>query len=195
MLSLASPTTITYPESDGAPMGETGFHVKLIAYVISLLSAYYHRRPEVYVGGNMFLYYEEGNPREVVSPDVFVAFGVEPGERRSWFTWEENKVPAVVFEFTSRSTKTADMGTKKGLYEWLGVQEYFLFDPLDEYLHPRFRGYRLQGGLYEAIPETANGLASAQLGLTLRPNEGLLDFSVTATGERLLPPAEYLDAL
>ena len=29
-----------------------------------------------------------------------------------------------------------DIGTKKGLYEMLGVREYFLFDPLDVFVAP-----------------------------------------------------------
>ena len=32
-------------------------------------------RADVYVGSNNFLYYERGNPRAVVSPDVYVVVG------------------------------------------------------------------------------------------------------------------------
>ncbi|MBI3359491.1 MAG: Uma2 family endonuclease, partial [Chloroflexi bacterium] len=66
---------IIYPESDGKPMAETGIHVLLIAYLIGMLRAFFRHRPDVYVSGNMFMYYEEGNPRKVVAPDVYVVFG------------------------------------------------------------------------------------------------------------------------
>ena len=32
--------------------------------------------PDAHVCGNMFVYYEEGNPRKVISPDVFMVRGV-----------------------------------------------------------------------------------------------------------------------
>ena len=59
---------VEYPASDGKPMGETGFHIKLIVYVISLLETYFRHRSDVYVGGDMFVYYEEGDPRRCFAP-------------------------------------------------------------------------------------------------------------------------------
>ncbi len=178
---------VEYPASDGKPMGETGFHIKLIVYVISLLETYFRHRSDVYVGGDMFVYYEEGDPRRCFAPDVFVAFGVSNKERRSWFTWKENKVPDVIFEFTSKETREEDLWTKRGLYQWLGVKEYFLFDPLDEYLKPCLQGFRLIDGEYRAIPEVNNSLQSESLGLTLSADGNRLALTETATGKRLLP--------
>jgi len=142
----------------------------------------------------MFLYYEEGAPTEVVSPDLFVAFDVDPHQRRSWFTWKEGKAPEVVFEFTSRGTKMADQVHKKALYEWLGVTEYFLFDPLDEYLRPRLQGFRLQAGHYSAIPTEDGSLISQSLGLRLQANGNFLDLFEIETGRRLLPPEKLEEA-
>lgn len=185
---------VEYPASDGKPMGETGFHIKLIVYVVSLLETYYRHRTDVYVGGDMFVYYEEGDPRRCFAPDVFVAFGVSNKERRSWFTWKENKVPEVIFEFTSKETREEDLWTKRGLYQWLGVKEYFLFDPLDEYLKPRLQGFRLTDGVYQAIPEINYGLQSESLGLTLNANGNRLALTETATGKRLLQLHELQEA-
>ncbi len=185
---------IVYPESDGEPMAETGFHVKLIAYLISMLAAYLKSRNDVYVGGNMFMFYEEGDPDQKVAPDTFVAFGVQPNERRSWYIWEEGKAPDVIFEFTSRKTRSADQGTKKGLYEWLGVKEYFMFDPLGDYLRPRLQGFRLVEGAYRPIPLVAEQMESEQLGLRLKAAGNTLDLIDARTGERLLPPAEESEA-
>jgi Uma2 family endonuclease len=194
MLQPLEAKTIEYPESDGEPMGETGFHVTLIAYLLGMLRAFFQPRGDVYIGGNMFLYYEEGNPRKCVSPDLFLVFGVAPQERRSWFVWEEGAVPAVVFEFTSRATKAEDEGTKKELYERLGVQEYFLFDPLNHYLKPPLKGYRLVAGQYAPIALEAGGMSSEVLGLRLQPAGTMLDLFDNITGERLLPQPELVVA-
>ena len=185
---------VEYPASDGEPMAETGFHVTLIAFVLSMLRAFFRQQADVYVGSNMFVYYEEGNNNRKFAPDVFVTFGVPGFERRSWFMWKEGKGPDVIFEFTSKGTQEEDQFTKKGLYEWLGVKEYFLFDPLDEYLKPRLQGFRLVGGVYQPISAVNGQLQSELLGLTLGAEGNMLTLGNTKTGERLLPPPELLDA-
>jgi len=185
---------VEYPASDGKPMAETGFHVIVLATILNLLRTFFRNTPNVYVGANMFLYYVEGNPRKFVAPDIFVVFGVSNEERRSWFTWKENKVPEVIFEFTSKETREEDLWTKRGLYQWLGVKEYFLFDPLDEYLEPRLQGFRLTGGEYQSIPEINNGVQSESLGLTLSADGNMLRLTETATGKRLLQLHELQEA-
>ncbi len=185
-----------YPESDGEPMAETGFHVTLIAFFLAMLRSFFHSRNDVYVGANMFVYYSEGDPTKKVAPDLFVVFGVPNHERRIWKTWEEGKGPNVVFEFTSKGTWDQDLGSKKGLYAWLGVTEYFLFDPLDEYLQPRLRGFTLKEGDYTPIPAAETGeLVSQLLGLVLRPVGDELELIDQTSGERLLPPLELAEAL
>jgi Uma2 family endonuclease len=195
MLRQMEPKIVEYPDSDGAPMGETGFHVALMVYVIGMLRAFFHHRSDAYVGGNMFLYYEKGDPHQCVAPDTFVAFGVSPHERRSWFVWQEGKAPDVVFEFTSRTTRAVDQGSKRGLYAYLGVKEYFLFDPLGEYLRPNLQGFRLVDGAYQDIPMVDEQLHSEQLGLRLKAHGAQLDLYEAQTNRRLLPPPEMTDAL
>jgi hypothetical protein len=71
------------------------------------------------------------------------------------------------------------------------VQEYFLYDPLGEYLRPPLQGYRLQEGEYQRIlPEANGGLTSQTLVLELQVEEDRLRLVKPATGERLLTPAE-----
>lgn len=191
---MQTPTVIEYPASDGQPMAETGVHVMAIVYTLSVLRTFFRNRDDVYVSGDMFWYYDEGDPHKRIAPDVFVAFGVTTAERRAWLVWEEQKAPEVVFEITSRSTRAEDLGSKKGLYEWLGVQEYFLFDPLDEYLRPRLQGFRLVNGLYQAVPATGSEVASAFLGLSLYAADDKLRFHVLQTGAALPLPDEQADA-
>jgi Uma2 family endonuclease len=178
---------IYYPESDGQPMAETEFHLEETIYLIEALKDRFREAQDVYVGGDMFLYYREGSPRHVVAPDVFVVFGVPKRKRRIYKLWEEGRPPALVIEVTSEDTRRKDLGSKKALYEQLGVQEYLLYDPLGDYLNPRIRGFHLVGGLYVpmALDKDAS-LQSSTTGLTFRMEEDHLRLIDTATGQPLL---------
>src|SRR5262249_31290833 len=95
--TLAPPLQrIEYPESDGKPLGEPDAHRREILAIIAMLEHYFAANAEVYISGNLMLYYEEGNPGAVVSPDVFVVKGVPKKERRTYKLWEEGRPPAVV---------------------------------------------------------------------------------------------------
>src|SRR5438045_3420281 len=120
-----------YPSSDGEPMGETDFHVEATLHCISALQLYFADSPQVYVAGDNFIYFQEGDPKKVISPDCYVVFGVEKKLRKTYMTWKEGGVlPSVVIEITSRKTKKEDTGKKLTLYEQvLKVPEYFLSDP------------------------------------------------------------------
>ena len=165
-----SPAAVFYPESDGQPMAETDVHRDLMIDLIAMLREYFHDDPHVYISGNLLLYYEEGNPRRSVAPDVFVVKGVPGDRRRIYKLWEEGQPPDVVFEVTSRSTRGEDLRTKHELYARLGVAEYFLFDPLGEYLRPPLQGHRLTQGHYRMLSPAEDGsLWSAVLELDLHP--------------------------
>jgi Uma2 family endonuclease len=182
---------IHYPESDGKPMAETDVHIDVLIYLREALKDYFRDEPQVYVAGNMLFYYEEGNPAACVAPDVFVVLGVAKGERRTYKLWEEGQPPTVVFEITSRGSRLEDLGTKRALYAMLGVREYFLYDPLGEYLRPPLQGYRLRDGEYERVLPGGEGeLVSAALSLVLREEESQLRVINPTTSERLLTPAE-----
>ena len=182
---------IHYPERDGKPMAETDVHIDVLIYLREALKDYFRDEPQVYIAGNMLLYYEEGNPAACVAPDIFVVQGVSKGERLTYKLWEEGQPPTVIFEITSRGSRLEDLGTKRALYAMLGVQEYFLYDPLGEYLRPPLQGYRLQQGEYERVlPGDQGQLVSQALSLELRLQDGQLQIVNPATGERLLTPAE-----
>ena len=172
-------------------MGETDVHIDALIYLREALRDHFRDAPQVYVAGTMLLFYEEGNPAACVAPDVFVVQGVAKAERRIYKLWEEGQPPAVVFEITSRGTRLEDLGTKRAVYAMLGVREYFVYDPLGEYLQPPLQGYRLHEGEYQRMsPTSEEGLTSPVLGLELRVEAGRLRVVNPATGERLLTPAE-----
>ena len=179
---------VYYPESDGEPLAETDVHRKQMVYLIEALTDYFRDDPQVYVAGNLLLYYAEGDPEQSVAPDVFVVFGVPGGNRRVYKPWEEGKGPDVVFELTSRVTMWKDLGPKKGTYEMMGVREYFLFDPLKEYLEPPLQGYRLEEGTYRRVE--GEQLSSQVLGLELQVEGEFLRLYDSETGEKLLTPLE-----
>ncbi len=122
-------TDIYYPESDGQPMGETNLRRTLLVELVLALTNYFESRADVYATGNLFFYYVEGDPTASVCPDVCVVFGVAPRDRDIYKTWEDGPFPQVVIELTSPTTRQQDLRTKPGLYERLGVLEYYIFDP------------------------------------------------------------------
>ncbi|ABQ92902.1 Uma2 family endonuclease [Roseiflexus sp. RS-1] len=192
---IASPI-IEYPESDGKPVGETDVHRREILHTIETLERHFRDAPDIYVSGNLMFYYEEGNPAAVVSPDVFVVKGVRKGLRRTYKLWEEGVAPCVVIEMTSRSTRLEDKGNKRALYALLGVREYFLFDPLGEYLKPPLQGFTLVDGEYAALPfESDGGIISRELGLKLYRDETVLRLFDLASGREVVRTEDLSDVL
>ena len=84
---------VEYPCSDGQPMAETEVHGACMMYVTYALRRWFDRRgqDDVYVGSNNFLYYEQGNPRAAVSPDVYVVAGAPAHLRDTYLLWNEPK--------------------------------------------------------------------------------------------------------
>ena len=123
-----SPAEIEYPCSDGKPMPENDWHAAATTYLRATLSIRYAGCPKVYVAGNLFIYYEEGNPRASVSPDLFVVFGAENRMRFVYKVWEEGRVPDFVLEVASPNTWEEDEGAKRVLYQRMGVREYWQVD-------------------------------------------------------------------
>ena len=174
------PGEVYYPESDGQPMGETDTHWDATADLAYTLKDRYRDATDVYVASDNLVHYEEGNPSAVISPDVYVVFGVANGQRRTYKLWKEGgNAPAAVFEVTSRGTWIEDKGNKMAVCAMLGVREYYLYDPELDYLEPPLQGYRLVGDRYERMaPDAAGALCSDALGLTLHLDGALLVVAV-----------------
>ena len=197
--STLAPVRIDYPSSDGKPMAESDFQFTPLAYARDSLRLHFRDRTDVYVAGNLLIYYEEGTPKARVAPDVFVVLGVPNRDRSSYFLWVDRKAPDFVLEITSRSTRREDQGRKRELYRRLGVTEYWQYDPTGDYLEPPLQGLRLTGGSYRPMPraESADGstvMTSRVLGLELRMNDGELRFHDPATSRNLLTLEEADDA-
>lgn len=191
----ANPRPVRYPERDGKPLAESEVHAAEIIRLILTLRDAFADRDDIYVWGDLLLYYEEGNPRASVAPDVFVVVGVPKGPpRRTYKLWEEGAPPTLVIEVTSRSTRREDFKKKRALYARIGVADYFLYDPLAEYLAPALQGFRLEGDDYLAMEADAAGaLLSDALDLRLALIDGQLRLFHRRTGALLVSPSERAD--
>jgi Uma2 family endonuclease len=187
---------VEYPSGDGKPMAETELHLRDMIATIQVLDDHFAGQPNVYVCGNVLLYYEEGNPRKLVAPDVLVALDVPKKPNRDYYlVWKEGKASDFIVEITSKSTKKEDIKKKFGIYrDILRVSEYFLFDPTEDYLEPPLQGFRLAQGEYVPITPVAGRLPSQVLGLHLERDGKYLRLFDPTTGERLLTPVEGREA-
>ena len=172
-------------------MAETDFHAKLLTDLRFALEMFFAEREDVYVTGNIMFYYAEGEPKEVISPDVMVCFGIPKGNRRSYKTWEENDVvPSVIIEISSRGTWKKDRVKKHLLYEMLGVKEYFIFNPLDLKLEFPFQAFRLKNGEFVSVKIENQRVKSEVLKLDLVIKDNTLRLYNPKTNEFLKTTAE-----
>ena len=118
--------------------------------------------------------------------DIMVVFDIVPGSRGNYKIWEEGQVPKLIMEITSQENKENDYIVKKSLYEELGVEEYWLFDPKQEWVPDQLIGYRLQEGVYHQIRDSR----SEVLQLQLVPKDSSLNFYRLDNGVKLLTPDE-----
>ncbi len=177
-------------------MAETDFHANLLMNLRMALDIFFADREDVYVTGNIMFYYVEGDPTEVISPDVMVCFGIPKGERTSYKTWEENEVvPSVVIELSSRGTWRKDRVEKKVLYEMLGVKEYYIFNPLEPKTAPAFSAYRLEDGEFTSVKIGNNRVKSEVLGLELVVSGRTLRLFNPATNQFLKTTEELAEVV
>ena len=144
---------IYYPESDGNPMAETDAQFYPLTETVLALRQRYADRDDVYVSGDLLVYYRMNDNTVRLAPDVFVVFGVEDHLRSSYIIWrEQGKAPDFVLEIASPGTFVRDMTEKRALYAALGVTEYWRFDPTGQLFSPALVGEQLaEDGEYEPI--------------------------------------------
>lgn len=191
---IRSAPTLTLPESDGKPMAETDKHRRVMMSLIQTLEHHFRHAPDVYVSGNLLIYYGTPENRRSVAPDVFVIFGVGKKDRRTYSVWEEGATPELIIEVASLGTYRQDFAAKKTIYaSILGVKEYYIYAPYEDPRLP-FVGYRLVNGEYEEMDFGNERLQSEVLGLELGEHEGELRFYNPSFGEWVEPPAVRFNA-
>ena len=183
--SAPTDASIFYPEEDGEPMAVSDLHRRILMRTLQVFDEHFKQNSEVYVSGDILMYYVEGDPRKSVSPDVLVAFGLGKKPRRNYLVWIEGKVPDFAMEFSSKNTYQNDLGRKMELYASLGIRDYFLCDIEGLYLPAPLMGFTSVDGRY--VPISANvddGLHSPALNL---------DFHIDDVGRWLHTPVRNLD--
>lgn len=165
---------IYYPSTDENIMPEGITHFLLSVNLASILLTFFASRDDVKVFGNVMLYYEDGNPKKVVSPDLMICFDMKTMPTRVYKLWEEKVVPSVVIEFASETTWFNDVSAKLAIYQKLGVKEYYIYDVEYAHLPSPLTAYRLDDGVLTEI-EVPNGRVLSES----------LDLELVNTGETL----------
>ena len=200
----ATATEIFYPETDGMPLPDGFYQYRHFLDMLSILKAFFGLRDDVVVGGDIFIYYEEGNSRVTVAPDCFVVFGVSVESflrNNTYLMWDVGKAPDFVLEIGSPSTWRQDLGPKRDLYAQLGVGEYWKFDPSGgaHYGEPLV-GERLVDGEYQRMemnvePDGRVRGHSPTLDLELHWDDGRLRFYDPVRGRWLQNMEENVAAV
>ena len=171
--------SISYPESDGAPLAESDLQFYPLTETVHALSLHFADRPDVYVAGNMFVYYRMNDNTVRVAPDVFAVIGADDHARSSYIVWREGKAPDFVMEIASTSAFVNDLTEKRTLYADLGVTEYWRYDPTGECFNPPLEGETLVEQAYRqiAVAEDTQAILrgySSVLGLDICVRNGQL---------------------
>ncbi len=151
---------------------------KPIQQAIFILEDRFRLFPSVFTGWDLPIRFNPTDRREAVVPDIIFVNDVDPEPIRtltipSYIIGDVGKPPDFVMEVASPSTYEKDVEEKPGIYERIGVPEYWMFDPTGGDLYDRsLIGRRPVNGSYKIIElfENEDGLVSGyseKLGLNL----------------------------
>ncbi len=186
------------------PLPEGMYQNPIIFNTISILAAHFNenrRNSDVFLDSNTFICYDPANLNIRVSPDCYIAFGVEARtieQRKLYLPWEVGKPPDLALEVASESAARVDLTRKRDIYARIGVPEYWRFDRSGgQFYGQPLVGERLVNGMYHPIdlivePDGVIKGYSPVLGLSVGWKDGTLAFYNHETGAYLrnLPDAE-----
>jgi len=196
--SVARDRTV-YPVSDD--MGEHELQTLMRELLRPMLARFLAERGVVaHAGSDQFIYWECGDAKACVAPDLYVLPGV-PQKRviKTWKTWEEGDiVPSLAVEIVTTDVEK-DYEEAPDRYRDLGVRELVIYDPKVEGAPRRIKRWRFQvyrrtpRGLVRVIATNADRVRSHVLGAWLRVvGEGAerrLRIATGLRGETLMPSA------
>jgi Uma2 family endonuclease len=169
--------------------------------LLELLRRHYESREDVFVAGDLkMLWGIPGIPEP--SPDLAVIFGVRKkhdSQRTSFRCKREGTRPSLIIELVSSvdsGTRKNDYEKKVGIYQRVGIPEYFIFDPPTPITDERLllTGYRLDAaGRYQEVePDPQKCLLSVTTNLLFGVAEdGCSPFVIdVATGETIPTPGQ-----
>ena len=163
----------------------------------------YGKRPDVFVDFDSNICYDPDDLRRHVSPDVYIAFGVDAKAIRPrliYLPWEAGKPPDLVMEIATADTAREDVEIKPDIYEAIAAQEYWMFDAAGgRYYGNPLKGLKLVDGKYQDIHLTRepDGILkgySDVLGVSVAWDDGVPRLYDRASGEYLENQEEMLMA-
>ena len=151
---------LCFNPDDPEPLPDGMIQNPLLFEILTILTGRFgsNRRPDVFLDSNTFICYDRRNLNVRVSPDCYIAFGVDARAiRRRWIylPWEAGKPPDFALEVASETTSRHDVTGKRRIYAEVGIPEYWRFDPSGGELYGApLIGERLVEGAYHAIELT-----------------------------------------
>jgi Putative restriction endonuclease len=122
---LREPRPLHFPSEECVP--ETPVHLRLRTALFLILDG--KLRGKAFVGSDQFVYWEAGNPRACLAPDVFVRMGGPFTLPKSFRTWEHGAPHLAVEIISSEDSRDRDQAAKLERYRCCGVSEVVFFDP------------------------------------------------------------------
>lgn len=117
------------------------------------------------VGSDQFVYWDAGDPKKCLSPDVFVKLGSKDRDFDSWKTWKRGGPPDLAVEIVSDWDRgDAEWESKLERYQASGIAEVVRFDAEDVKAPLRVWD-SVDGELIERAPSSATLHECATLGL------------------------------
>ncbi len=182
------PTEVEYPEY--APnVPETEYQHRVIHYVEQALAVHFRGRQDSHWGGDLLMFYREGDNKTSVDPDIFVTLGMDRGVRRHYLVWEEGP-PDFVLDVLSDATAKEDRREKLRIYREIGVSEYRRFEARERHSRQRLAGNVRGGGGWLPVEVGPEGRVarSEALGLDLREDGNWLWLRDPRTGPDIPTP-------
>jgi Uma2 family endonuclease len=153
--------SLDYDPDEREPLPDSMYQDPILQELLHILSGRYAgsgRSPDNFLGSNTILCYDPANLNRRVSPDCYMALGVDVRairRRKLYLPWEVGKPPDWVLEIASESTSRVDVNRKPGVYAQIGVPEYWRFDPTGGRYHGEpLAGGRLVNDVYRSVELT-----------------------------------------
>jgi Uma2 family endonuclease len=180
---------VIYPESDGKPMAENPTQGRVIRTLVCGFERLFDGRADVFVVGDFFWYPVQGDSKTVAAPDVTVIADLpKPINSRamgSYQQWVFGGRVMLAAEVLSPSNTWTEMARKHEFYEQFGVEEYWVFDPMDGEL----RVYLRDGERLREVADSTTGWTSTTTGVSLAV-EGFELLVRDVNGRLWLAPAD-----
>lgn len=192
---VRAPRAIHFPsaESPEEHVSETKRHLHARTTLYLLLEEAF-AGAGMAVGSDQFVYWDAGDPKKCLSPDVFVKLDSKDRDFDSWKTWKRGAPELAVEIVSDHDRSDAEWESKLERYQASGISEVVRFDAEDARAPLRVWD-SVDGELIERAPSSTTLRECATLGLwwVVVPSDlgAVLRLARDRDGARLLPtPSE-----